>query len=268
MKERIETFEVGPHPEVEVRIASGQIHVTEGPPGKVGVSISASNPDKLFVEQFRDHIQIGEEGRLRGSYRVRLEVPAGTDMSTAMGSGDVDIRGSVGSCTAKSASGDVRLQQAGGPVEIKVASGDVSIGQTMARSRVVSASGDIHIEEAHDDCSVTTASGNITLDRAVGGLQVKTASGDVNVGVFEGDTFSARSVSGDLRLLLPTGRRVDVDLKTLSGRVDLPPPRDNADRSQGSLHVSVAIKSVSGNIHIGLAPPPPPEAPREPASSE
>ena len=181
MKERILTFEVGEHPDVEVRIASGQIHIDEGSAGAINLSIRASNPDKLLVEQFRDHIQVGEEGRLRGSYRIRLEVPAGTDVSTAVASGDVDVRAPVGDLTARSASGDINVADASGRVELRMASGDASIGRTQGDTRVVSASGDVKVKEAGDDCSVTTASGDITLGSVAGGLNIKTASGNALV---------------------------------------------------------------------------------------
>lgn len=252
MRERILSFQVGDHPDVEVRIASGHIHIDEGPVGAVNVSISASNPDKLPVEQFRDHIQIGEEGRLRGSYRIRLEVPAGTDVSTGVASGNVDVRGRVGDITARSASGDVDIEDATGRVEVKMASGDVSIRRAGGDTRVVSASGDVKIVEAEDDCSVVTASGSIDLGTILGGLNVKTASGNVLVKRFEGDTLIAKSVSGRLDLRIPSGRRVELDIRTLSGRVDLPSPSDSASPS-GGREIDVRAKSVSGNINIGRA---------------
>ena len=252
MKERILTFEVGDRPDVEVRIASGHIHVEEGSAGTVHVSISASNPDKLLVEQFRDHIQIGEEGRLRGSYRIRLEVPAGTDLTTAVASGNVDVRGPVGDCAARSASGDVAVENASGRLEIKVASGDVTIKQAGGDTRVVSASGDVKIVAADGDCSVSCASGDADLGTVTGGLNVKTASGGVLVKRFEGDTLIAKSVSGRLDLRVASGRRVDLDLRTLSGKVDLPSPSDSPAPPDGP-EVQLRAKSVSGNIIIRRA---------------
>lgn len=252
MKERILTFEVGQHPDVEVRIASGNVHVAEGSAGTVHVSISASNPDKLLVEQFRDHIQIGEEGRLRGSYRIRLEVPAGTDVNTAVASGNVDVRGPVGDFSARSASGDVDLTYAGGRTEIKVASGDVTVKQVDGDARVVSASGDVKIKDASGDCSVVTASGDIDVGTVSGGLNVKTASGGVLVKRFDGDALIAKSVSGRLDLRITPGRRVDLDIRTLSGKVDLPSPSDSPTPADGP-EVQLRAKSVSGNIIIRRA---------------
>lgn len=252
MKERTLSFEVGDNPDVEVRIGSGHIYVEECPAGTVGVSISASNPDKLLVEQFRDHIQIGEEGRLRGSYRVRLEVPAGTDVSTTVASGNVDVRAPLGDFSGRSASGDVNLIRADGRIELKMASGDATIKEASGDTRVVSASGDVKIIRAGDDCSVTSASGDIDLGVVLGGLSVKTASGGVLVRRFEGDTLIAKSVSGRLDLRIAAGRRVDLDIRTLSGKVELPSPSDPPVPVQGP-EVDLRAKSVSGNITIGRA---------------
>lgn len=259
MRERIETFEVGSTPTVEVRIASGYIHVEKGAAGTVSVSISASNPDKLLVEQFKNHIQIGEEGRLRGSYRVRLEVPAGTDLNTAVASGNVDVRCPVGDLTAKSASGDVSIQRVQGRLEVKMASGDVTIAEAGGDTRVVTASGDIRVERALSDCSAATASGDIHIGTIHGSCNVKTAAGNVLVERFEGDDLSARTVSGKLDLRFPTGCRVELDVSTLSGRVDLPSPGETpAPSATPDRDVQVRAKSVSGNIVIGRAAPQPP----------
>ena len=252
MRERILSFDVGDRPDVEVRIASGHIHIEEGPAGTISVSISASNPDKLLVEQFRDHIQIGEEGRLRGSFRVRLEVPAGTDVNTTVASGNIDVRVPVGDFTARSASGDVNLTHAGGRTEIKVASGDVTVKEAGGDTRVASASGDVKIHRTSADCSVATASGDVDLGMVTGGLNVKTASGGVLVKRFEGDTLIAKSVSGRLDLRIASGRRVDLDIRTLSGRVDLPSPSASPAPAEGP-EVQLRAKSVSGNITIGRA---------------
>ena len=252
MNERTLSFDVGDRPDLEVRISSGHITIDEGSSGRVSVWIRASNPDKLFVDQFRDHIQIGEEGRLRGNYRVRVEVPRGTDVITAVASGDVDITGPVGELTARSASGDIKVSETWGRTEVKVASGDVAIRHAGGDTRVVSASGDVKINEAADDCAVVTASGDIALGTVAGTLNIKTASGNAIVRRFDGETLMAKSVSGKLELRIPSGRRADLDIRTLSGRVDLPSPSASPSPSPG-LEVSVRAKSVSGNIRIDRA---------------
>ncbi len=252
MKERELSFDVGPSPDVAIRIASGHIRVVEGPAGVIGVTISAANPDKLLVEQHRDHIQIGAEGRLRGSYRVRLEVPEGTGISAAVASSDIDVQAPVGDLNARSASGDISLDTATGRIDIKVASGDITIGHAGGDTRVVSASGDVKIGRADADCSVATASGDLDLGTVGGALTVKTASGDVRVWCCEGETLTAASVSGRLDLRVKPGRRVDLDINTMSGRVDLPTPGDTPGPTDAP-EVRLVAKSVSGNINIGRA---------------
>ena len=252
MSERELSFEVGPSPDVAIRMASGHVQVVEGRAGTIGVSITAANPDKLLVQQVRDHVQVGAEGRLRGSYHLRLEVPAGTGISVAVASSDIDVQVPVGDFTARSASGDLVLAKATGRIEVKVAAGDVTIGEAGGDTRVVSASGDVKIGRADSDCSVATASGDLRLGTVGGTLTVKTASGDVHVECCEGETLSAASVSGRLDLRVKPGRRVDLDLNTMSGRVDLPAPSDTPSPATGP-EMRLVAKTVSGNIKIGRA---------------
>lgn len=250
MRERIGTFAVEPTPSIGIRIASGSILIEEGSAGSIHVSIGASNPDKLIVTQFQNHIQIGEEGRLRGSYRIRVEVPSRTQVEVAVASGTVDIRAPIGDLNTRSASGDVSARRVLGRAEIKVASGDVTIGEADGDVRVQAASGDIDINHVHKDCSAATGAGDIRLGIVGGDLTTKTAAGNLLVERFEGGTLVARTVSGKLDVRIPPGARVDLDLRTLSGRVDLPPP---ADGPAPTRDVRVTAKSVSGPISIGRA---------------
>jgi len=117
---------------------------------------------------------------------------------------------------------------------------------------VVSASGDVKIVSVDADCSVSTASGAIDLGTVTGGLNIKTASGGVLVKRFEGETLIAKSVSGRLDLRIAPGRRVDLDIRTLSGKVDLPSPGDSPTPADGP-ETQLRAKSVSGNINIRRA---------------
>ena len=72
------------------------------------------------------------------------------------------------------------------------------------------------------------------------------------IGATEGETLIAKSVSGRMELRVPAGRRVDLDIRTLSGKVDLPSPSSSPTPTSGQ-EVSVRAKSVSGNIRIDRA---------------
>ena len=67
------------------------------------------------------------------------------------------------------------------------------------------------------------------------------------VGHCDGSDISVRSISGDVRLGLPSGIRVEADLSTVSGRAQLPEPAPTGgDRRP----VRLMVKTVSGDIRL------------------
>jgi hypothetical protein len=59
-------------------------------------------------------------------------------------------------------------------------------------------------------------------------------------------------VSGDVSLGIPSGRAVDLDVKTLSGDVSLP-ERRNTPAAPPTGKVSIRVKSVSGDFRLQRA---------------
>ena len=111
-----------------------------------------------------------------------------------------------------------------------------------------SASGDVRIGEAAEDISVNTASGDITIGRARGDARLHSASGDVVVRNYLGADIGVATVSGDATVGLPTGRSVNVELRSLSGRIKLPSP--SAVSQEQRMQVQLRFKSVSGNFEL------------------
>ena len=84
-------------------------------------------------------------------------------------------------------------------------------------------------------------------------MSLATASGDVSVGRHEGDELTISTVSGDVALALAPGRRVDVDLNTLSGRIDLPAaPAAPLQPATGAV-TRLRFRSVSGDLRVTRA---------------
>jgi DUF4097 and DUF4098 domain-containing protein YvlB len=93
---------------------------------------------------------------------------------------------------------------------------------------------------------VHTASGEAQLGTAHAALSSSTQSGDFEVEDYEGGDLECNSTSGDIRIGLPSGRTLDVDLNTLSGdiRSDFSP--EGGDGATARLRV----KTVSGDITL------------------
>jgi len=121
--------------------------------------------------------------------------------------------------SVKGASVGVSARGALGSLRTKTASGDVD-AEDVVRLDLSMSSGDARIGVVRDEASITTASGDAVV-RSVGGrLQATLASGDLR----------AESVAGD------------IEAGTAAGDVVI-------GRCDGSV---VAIRTVSGDIHIGL----------------
>jgi hypothetical protein len=137
-------------------------------------------------------------------------------------------------------------------VEVRTASGDVRVDQVLGRSVVQTASGDVTISDTAE-CDVRTASGDIELRRVRAEALVHSTSGDIRIDA-AGRDVSARSVSGDLRLLDVTAGRAE--LISVSGDVEV-------GVHAGTL-AAIDLNTVSGstaNDFVVSTAPPAPETP-------
>lgn len=248
-------FAVADPPAVEVDARTASIVLERGPAGAVSVHIDTKHPDDWVVSRHGDSISVRDDGggwRLRGgSARVRIAVPDGTAAVLTTGSGDVSVLVSTGRTAVTTASGDVRVGIAAA-LTVKTASGDVTIDRVAGDVNVKSASGDVQAASVGGELHSSSASGDVRVEQLHGDARIATASGDIRVARFEGGSFSANTVSGDVWLGVPSGRSVDLDVKTLSGDVRLPERRSGATEATRS-RVSVRVKSVSGDFRLERA---------------
>jgi len=99
------------------------------------------------------------------------------------------------------------------------------------------------------DATCSTASGEVVVGLAKGDMAAKSASGDVHIDEFCGRDLRGKTVSGDLRVGMARGQRVDVDLQTLTGNLRLPSnpsPVDARDKPA----IRISFKSVSGDFEL------------------
>ena len=75
-------------------------------------------------------------------------------------------------------------------------------------------------------------------------LSVSTQSGRFEVEHYEGGDLECNSTSGDVRIGLPPGRTLDVDLNTVSGDIRSDFSTEDGDGATARLRV----KTVSGDI--------------------
>ncbi|HLU53186.1 MAG TPA: DUF4097 family beta strand repeat-containing protein [Acidimicrobiia bacterium] len=246
-----ERFDVDGAADLDVSVPTGSLTVDPGPPGSVIVELDTNRPETWHIGQSGNHIWVHHEkwsvGRSARA-RVRIVAPPGTSINARTASADVRISVPLDRGNLAVASGDIEVGAASS-LSVKTASGDVRIDRVERDLDVKSASGDVDVGRVGGSASITSASGDVDIDSVAGALGVSTASGDLRVRRYEGEDAQASTMSGTLRLGLPTGRTVRMDARTLSGSVRLP-PRKPASGASDSVHVALRLKSVSGDIVI------------------
>jgi DUF4097 and DUF4098 domain-containing protein YvlB len=252
---RDESFEVDQHVVIHIDLPAGNILVRAGASGVVGVAIDASAPESMEVAQIGDDITI-RAGRRSRSARIAVDAPVGSDVTIKGASVDVVARGALGALRLRTASGDVRADDLV-RADVTLASGDARLDMVRHDAAITTTSGDITVGSVGGRLAGSLASGDLRADTVVGDVEVETASGDVTIQRCDGSSVAVRSVSGDVRLGLPAGIRVEPEISTLSGKVTLPDPggRDPAGNDAGVVRrsVRVRLRTVSGDIRIHRA---------------
>lgn len=254
MSERTERFEVAGPPRLVLRLPAGEVRVVAGREGEVVVRARAASGDlgRLTIEARGDTITVEPERSGWGRWQavdVEIAVGAPPEVRARLASAGLMLGTTVGEVDVSSASGGVEAGVVAGRFTARLASGDltaVSAGSLDA----VSASGDVRVAGVLGSAAVKTASGDVALGTVAGDVTVRTASGDVAIARFEGGRLDAKTVSGDVRVGVPAGRRYSIALQSLSGevRTDFPVSGDG-----GGAPARLQVGSVSGDITIAAA---------------
>lgn len=231
MSTRQETFTTTGPPRIAVTVRAGDVKLVPGQEDQIVVTIDGSAADAFRIEQAGSSVVV-EAPRDRG-FRFRR-----ADVTVALPEGaDAEIRVTAGDVTSSVSLGEVR---------VVTTAGDVRLG-TIASGSVKTASGDIRLGDVGGDLTVGTASGDVRVRNVAGELDAKTMSGDIDVRGFLGSRCAAGSMAGDVRLGIPAGRTLRVDVQTLSGdlRNELPfhPGKHTGE-------VDLTVKTMSGDVAL------------------
>jgi DUF4097 and DUF4098 domain-containing protein YvlB len=249
MSRRHEQFTVGDHPRVELSTFSGDIVVAEGDAGVIEVTLNGS-PDRFIIEQRGDTVVAEPESgrRIGGSTDITVKVPAGTSARLKCTSGDILVEVPISKLEAGVASGDVRAVHVTGDASVKTASGDTRIENVGGSLNIATASGRAGIGPIGGDLHMTAASGEAVIESIYGTARIRTASGDIRIRKFDGTDLIAKTISGDVTIGVPSRRRIDVDLQSLSGSL-----RNRLKKGDGSppeKTITLRVKSVSGDLTL------------------
>lgn len=237
-------FSVGEAPAVKISIRSGGVQVEPGEPGKVRVTADTTSRD--FTLEQRGETVVASAPRGERTYLTVL-APPGTDLEVSTASADVQVRVDLRRFEVSTASGDIQFANVES-LAAKSASGAVRGETVSTEARCVTASGDIRIGALPERGHLSTASGDIVIDEAGGSLTSATVSGDVRVDLMTGQMFDGKSMSGRIRIGIPTRTRVDLDVNTFAGKIRLPIPAENPQPPEREM--TIKARAVSGNIRI------------------
>jgi DUF4097 and DUF4098 domain-containing protein YvlB len=254
MTDRIEKFQIDGRPDVFLRLPAGEARVVRGDEGSVEIRMSGRDSvlEKFVVALRGGQVVVepetgGRIGRWSG-IDVEIRVGSGASIHARLAAGDVSIGTDIESLTVEAGSGDVTAGAIAGDARVKTASGDIVAASVGGRLEVVAASGDIRVRTVAGDVNAKTASGDITFGLVAGSLSAHSASGDIEVGTFDGDSFEAKTLAGDVRLGVTAGRKFSVDFASLSGdvRTDFPVSSGGGRGTTARL----AVKTMSGDIVV------------------
>ncbi|MEJ7713289.1 MAG: DUF4097 family beta strand repeat-containing protein [Pyrinomonadaceae bacterium] len=147
--------------------------------------------------------------------------------------------------------------------KVSTASGDIKVSTMRGRVRVSTASGDVRVKDVAGAINASSASGDVEILNVSGVVSAQTASGNVTAEIaqLEGsESMKFSTASGDVAVRMPSNLEAEVEMSTISGKVetDFPlqveeqrhGPGSNARGRLGNNARSLRITSASGNVSL------------------
>lgn len=253
---RTESFDVDGPARIDVDNASGSVELQVGAESRVVVTIDGAGVDEWDIVQVGNSVSVrrsSERGWRSRQTRVHVEAPVGSDLEISTASADVRAVGEFGGARIRTASGSIDVEKVE-HLDVATASGDVRADTVAFDVGCTTVSGRVRFGTVGGRLHVSTASGGVRVQHVIGEIEASTASGSVDVGCCDGPGISAKCVSGDVSIGLPSGIRVEPDIRTLSGRTRLPERSVRTESDAPRRSVAVRLRTVSGNITIERVP--------------
>lgn len=171
------------------------------------------------------------------SDRVVVRVPIGTDVVVGTSSGRITVDGSVGALAATTESGRIEIESAR-TVDARAETGAITVEHAVEMCRARANTGRIEVGRS-GAADVSTTTGRIELKQVDGPVHAHCVSGRIRIEMLAPHDVDADTVSGSVRVSMPSGTRVHL----LDGKDDdTPAPPD--------CHCSVRASSVTGRVSV------------------
>lgn len=202
-------------------------------------------------------------GFFNSSGTIAIRMPPGMNLDLDTGSGDIEVRGDLGSndLACDTGSGDVRVEGNLNALSAETGSGDIKAKLTApaTSAKIHTGSGDVEFSGGCARFDATAGSGNITANGLAGPGTFETGSGDIKAlwtRLAEGMTVKAESGSGNIHLGLPANATLSGNVDTGSGdiRSDYPGTSSQKGRhwsfSGGPGASHFGVETGSGDIQV------------------
>jgi DUF4097 and DUF4098 domain-containing protein YvlB len=226
------------------------VRVRNGAAGVITLTVESYDANQIEVSQMGDTITVHKPSGWANRRRqvvVTADVPDGTDITVSSTSAEVRLDGTFGGTRVHTISGNITV----GTIdrgEVDSTSGDVQL-RTTGTLDASTISGNVTVGHVRGRLKASLTSGDLRAERVDGDADVASMSGDVVIGRCDGDDIALRSVSGDLKLSLPGGIRVEPEISTVSGSTTLPKvPAAAVDGPRR--RVRLRLRTVSGDIRL------------------
>jgi DUF4097 and DUF4098 domain-containing protein YvlB len=160
----------------------------------------------------------------------------------------------------KSVDGNLEVEGFEGSLELVTVDGDLDVTSCSGRIRAQSVDGDAELRDVSGSVEARTVDGDLEIEGTLQSLQAKSTDGDITLrvdpnSVMEED-WSLRTSDGSIRVALPEGFAVDLDIEADDGDIESSHPmtlegKTSGDRVQGQLYgggYQLRIRTSDGSV--------------------
>jgi DUF4097 and DUF4098 domain-containing protein YvlB len=254
---------------VDIRNVAGSVRVTGWDREEVAVTGTlgrgterlefSGSGDRTLVKVVLPHTSEHVDGS-----DLDIKVPVASTVNVETVSADITADKVSGALRLESISGSVTAGGNPAKFDAKSVSGNVEVTAANAPGRANSVSGTVRLKGVAGAVEAGSVTGDILVTGAtVSNLELETTSGSITLdaGLAKDARVDVKSVSGDVELRLPASVAADFEVTTFSGSIknELGPPAHRTSEygpgmelsfSSGGGGARVEAKSFSGNVYL------------------
>lgn len=239
--------------QLDVRVVAGEVNVTASSAdhgGAVRVEVDVLRGPEARIDVVEGVLVIDHQpvrtlggllaGTLAAEATVAVVVPEGTAVRVRTVSGQVFVAGTAAGASVTTVSGRITATGLDGDTSLKTVSGDLE---------VQGVGGTVHVNTVSGDLTISGGDPDEITARAV--------SGDLTFDLDEVPDVDCTTVSGDVALRLPSDAGIDLEVVSVSGRLETTFPDDELDSARRRLRGRIggggrriAVRTTSGDVTL------------------